>query len=143
MWPCDNLLSAHNCSKAVHLPTYRYFSATWNPPLPLGILIQIIGLTLHWKFGFSFLYCRRIASLNSSYLLPVLIKVLDIYFVLFYFYYTMHWSFGSVKSLLSQVIKLRAINWGYSATEGSSEAPTLYPADDGYYYSDYGLGMVC
>lgn len=55
----------------------------------------------------------------------------------------MHWSFGSVKSLLSQVIKLRAINWGYSATEGTSEAPSLYPANDGYYYSDYGLGMVC
>ncbi|XP_078353308.1 polyadenylate-binding protein-interacting protein 1-like isoform X2 [Oculina patagonica] len=44
----------------------------------------------------------------------------------------------SVKSLLSQVTKLRATNWGYSATEGTATAQS---ADDGYYFSDYGLGV--
>jgi len=40
------------------------------------------------------------------------------------------------------VIELRASNWGSRTSEGAVGNYPVYPSDDGYYYSDYPLGMV-
>lgn len=47
----------------------------------------------------------------------------------------------SVRELLSKVIELRASNWGSGTSEGAVGNYPVYPSDDGYYYSDYPLGM--
>jgi len=47
-----------------------------------------------------------------------------------------------VKSLLSQVINLRATNW-VAASEGLPGTYVAYSTDDAYGFADYGLGMVC
>ena len=49
---------------------------------------------------------------------------------------------GSVRELLSKVMELRASNWGSGTSEGAVGNYPVYPSDDGYYYSDYPLGMV-
>ena len=54
-----------------------------------------------------------------------------------------YWSLCSVKTLLSQVLKLRSTNWGFSGTQGSAGAYLPHPANDEYYISDYSLAMVC
>ena len=40
------------------------------------------------------------------------------------------------------MIELRASNWGSGTSEGAVGNYPVYPSDDGYYYSDYPLGMV-
>lgn len=52
-------------------------------------------------------------------------------------------SLCSVKALLSQVLKLRSTNWGFSGTQGSAGVYLPHPANDEYYISDYSLAMVC
>ena len=52
------------------------------------------------------------------------------------------WCLGSVRELLSKVMELRASNWGSGTSEGDVGNYPVYPSDDGYYYSDYPLGMV-
>ncbi|XP_073259438.1 polyadenylate-binding protein-interacting protein 1-like [Porites lutea] len=47
----------------------------------------------------------------------------------------------SVRELLSKVMELRASNWGSGTSEGAVGNYPVYPSDDGYYYSDYPLGM--
>ena len=48
-----------------------------------------------------------------------------------------------MKSLLSQVINLRATNWDSGASEGLPGTYVAYSTDDAYGFADYGLGMVC
>ena len=40
------------------------------------------------------------------------------------------------------MIELRASNWGSGTSEGAVGNFAVYPSDNGYYYSDYPLGMV-